>query len=204
MLSLSEVFTAFMVMLGPMKLLGPFAKWTSGMDERSARRVASKAFGFACAGGIAAAVVGENTLRSWKISSPALHLTAGVVLLLVALKTVLAQYEPAPETSMPATFANLAFSPLAFPTILTPHGIATFMLILAVSQDSSRLANVVGLFLIVMVLDVLAMWYARAIVRHGATVLAILGAVLGVLQVALAIQMLLNAFRSLQALAAAQ
>ena len=47
-----------------------------------------------------------------------------------------------------------------------------------------------------MVLHLVVMWYARAIVRHGGTVPAILGFVLGVLQVALATQMTLEALRS--------
>jgi multiple antibiotic resistance protein len=195
------IFTAFMVMLGPMKLVAPFASLTSQMDEKSARSVGSKAFLYACVGGIVAAVVGQNTLVSWRISLPALHLTAGVVLLLVALKAVLAQYES--ETEKPTSAPpNLALSPLAFPTILTPHGIAIFILLLAITRDPYREAYIIILFLAVMVLNWFAMRYARPIMRRGAIGLAILGAVLSVLQVALGVQIMVEALRTLHVLPA--
>jgi multiple antibiotic resistance protein len=50
-----------------------------------------------------------------------------------------------------------------------------------------------GVFLAVMVMNLAAMWFARPILQYGSGVLQVLGAVLGVLQVALAVQMLLQA-----------
>jgi multiple antibiotic resistance protein len=201
-LSLGMVFTAFMVMLGPVKLVAPFATLTADMDQAAARRVASRAFGFACAGGIVAAVLGQSTLVSWGISPPALHLAAGILLLLVALSAVMAQYEPTANAKAPAPSGNLALSPLAFPTILTPHGIGIFILLLAITRDPYREACIVLLFLVVMALNWLVMRYARSIMQRGGTALTMLGAVLGVLQVALAIQMIIEAFRSLRVLPA--
>jgi multiple antibiotic resistance protein len=194
-LSYPMVFTAFMVMLGPLKLVGPFVRFTSDLDEPQARKIGTKAFVIACIGGVVAAVTGQNTLVSWGISNSALYLAAGLVLLLVALKGVLEQYQPAVDVGRPQSFPNRAFAPLAFPTILTPHGIATFILILAVSHDPSRDVAVVGLFFVVMALNWIVMRYARAIVRRGGAALAILGAVLSVLQVALAVQMIVTVLR---------
>jgi multiple antibiotic resistance protein len=57
-----------------------------------------------------------------------------------------------------------------------------------------------GVFLAVMIINLVGMIFARPILRYGAGVLQILGGVLGVLQVALAIQMLLLACRMLGAL----
>jgi hypothetical protein len=48
--------------------------------------------------------------------------------------------------------------------------------------------------------NLIAMRYARAIVRHGGGLLALPGAVLAVLQVGLSIQMILDALRFLQVL----
>lgn len=200
-LSLGMVFTAFMVMLGPVKLIGPFSAMTSHMDEALARKVALKGVGIACIGGLVAATVGQNILTSWGISLSALHFAGGLVLLLVALNNVLAQYEaPPPPTEPTIAPRNLAMSPLAFPTILTPYGLAIFMLLLAMTSDVRRGAYICAFFLIVMALNLAAMWFARAIVRRGGSALAILGAVLGVLQVALAIQMILTELRFLKLL----
>jgi multiple antibiotic resistance protein len=199
-LSLSMTFTAFFVMLGPIKLVGPFARLTSDLQEAEARRIAARATGFACAGGLVAAVFGQNMLISWGISLPALHFAGGIVLLLVALRTVLAQYEPVSEPTQIASARNIALAPLAFPTILTPHGIAIFILILAVTRDGSRDGAIIALFVVVMALNWLVMLFARPIMRRGGVFLAILGSVLGVLQVALGIQMMITAMRSLHIL----
>jgi multiple antibiotic resistance protein len=197
-LSLGMIFTAFMVMLGPVKIVAPFAKLTSELEEKAARVIASKAFAFACAGGIVAAVVGQSTLVSWGISPPTLHLTAGIILLLVALKTVLAQYDSPNDTSGSIVAPrNLALTPLAFPTILTPHGIATFILLLALTRDRYRDAYILLLFFVVMAINWIVMRYARKIMRRGGIALAILGAILGVLQVSLGLKMILEALRSM-------
>jgi multiple antibiotic resistance protein len=172
------------------------------MEESAARKVGVKAFAIACVGGLLAAVVGQNTLAAWGISPPALHLTAGLVLLLVALRAVLAQYGPVGQGSPSAPApANLAFSPLAFPTILTPYGLATFILILAVTREQGRELIIILLFGAVMVLNLLVMRYARTIIRRGALGLQLLGAILGILQVALALQMILDVLRALRVLA---
>jgi multiple antibiotic resistance protein len=131
------------------------------------------------------------------------------VLLLVALQQVLAQYaepEDAPPpagdaSTAPATVLTLprglAFSPLAFPTLITPYGAAVLIVLLAASPDRARDLAILGLFVAVMAVDLLAMWFARPILARGKAVLAILGAVLGILQVALAVQILLAAGRLL-------
>src|SRR5262249_17499679 len=64
-LSLSMVFTAFVVMLGPMQLVARFAKLTGGMRQEESRRIALKAFGFACLGGVIAASIGQYVLGAW-------------------------------------------------------------------------------------------------------------------------------------------
>jgi multiple antibiotic resistance protein len=191
----SKIFTYFMVMLGPFKLLGPFTRMTSGMDERSGRKLAFKAFGIACLGGCVAAVVGQALLWKWGVSVPALVLATGVVLLLVALQTVLSQYSTVADRPAAVPPAN-AFQ-LAFPNIITPYGTAGLVLLLAASPDLSRDAAILGVFVAVMLLDLLAMWFARPILKYAGSILVVVGAVLGVLQVALAIQMLLLAGRLL-------
>ena len=80
-LSLSMVFTCFMVMLGPIKIVGPFAMLTSGMEEPVARKIGVKALGIACFAGLVAAVSGQQTLVSWGIAPSSLHLAVGAILL---------------------------------------------------------------------------------------------------------------------------
>src|SRR6202008_1824164 len=87
---------------------------------------------------------GAKTLRVWGISVGALLLAAGVILFLVALQPVLAGYSPrwgrvqspvggVPEQSEPEP----AFWPLAFPTIITPYGLALLILLFTLYPISS-------------------------------------------------------------------
>jgi multiple antibiotic resistance protein len=197
---ISQIFTYFIVMLGPIKILAPFVKISRGLDATAARILAVKGVFFACLAGIAAATLGQNTLAKWDVGLPALLIAAGLILLLVALKSVLSQYEQPPRISptdnpQPAT-KMLAISPLAFPTIITPYGIAAFILINAAVPPEQNI-EIYKVFLEVMALNLVAMLFARPIIKYLSTVLTILGAVLGVLQVALAVQMIILAFRML-------
>ena len=135
-------------------------------------------------------------LTNWGVSLPALLIAVGLVLLLVALQTVLSQYGVLNEQSAEPPSSQRGVMPLAFPHIITPYGTAALILLLAAS-DRSRIVNVFAVFIAVMALNLLAMWFARPIVKYGSGLLRVIGAVLGVLQVALAIQMILGAARML-------
>ena len=88
---------------------------------------------------------------------------------------------------------------LLFPIVLTPFGIAAVIVLLALSTDGGRTEIIVGMVVVVMLLNLLAMLFARRILV-GATivVLQILGAVLGILQAGLAVQIILRGLRDLK------
>jgi multiple antibiotic resistance protein len=203
---LSQVFTYLFLMLGPIKLLGPFVKITAGADDAYRRKLAVRAFFFAFIAGVVAAVMGQLLVEKWNIRLPALLITAGIVLFLVALRSVLGQYDSEPATKTPfgppppPPPMSASLSPLAFPTIITPYGVAVLILLLA-ATDSSRKMAIFGVLLAVLVLDLAAMIFARKILGAlGVTTLWILGAVLGVLQVALAIQLAIYGVRLIGAM----
>ena len=199
-LSLSMYFTAFFVMLGPLKLITPFARLSEGMTTRAARQLALKAVGIACAGGVVAAILGQRALANWGIARATLLLAAGIVLFVLALRTVTSSAPPAAAPPHEEPPPHPALSPLAVPLILTPYGIATLILILAVTHDPERQALIFGLFLAVMLLNLLAMWFVQPIFRWGGGILALVGSVLGVLQVALGLQLILEALGLLHVL----
>jgi multiple antibiotic resistance protein len=205
MIGPAEIFTFLFVMLGPLKLLGPFVQRTRGLADAMVRHIAFWAFGLATAGILAGSLVGRAMLARWHVSIPALQITGGIVFFLVALRQVLAQYEPghapAPEPLPPTPFA--AASRLVFPTVLTPYGIAAVIALLAASTESTRMLTILGLVLVVMVLNLVAMSLARRILVGGVVMaLQVVGAVLAVLQVALSVQIILGALRSLGVLGA--
>ncbi len=204
MLGPGEIFTLFFVTLGPLKVLGPFAQRTAGLDRQVARQIAVRAFAIATAAIIVGSIAGRALAARWSISLAALELTAGIVFFIVAVKHLLEQYEPAPsdaDASLPPA-ANAAALRIVFPIVLTPYGIAAVITVLAATQDAGRTLSILALLVAVMVLNLLAMVFARHLMT-GMTlvVLQVLGAVLAVLQVALAVQIVIVGLQRLDALA---
>ena len=91
---LGETFTFFFLMLGPIKILGPFVKMTESAEGRFRRQLAIRAIIFSCLALAAAAVVGERTLRDYGVSLNVLALTGGLVLSVVAFQKILEQFRP--------------------------------------------------------------------------------------------------------------
>jgi len=191
---LSQVFVFFFLMLGPIKIVGPFARITKALDDAARRQLATRAFLISSATTVIAAIIGHSVLQNWHVSLGALLLAGGVVLFLVALTQVLQQYAtPSPEALAAADGSGHADAArIAFPTVVTPYGIAVVIIILATSPNLVYAGAVIAILLAVMALNLLAMLYARQILRTvGIMPLQVLGAVLSVLQVALGVQMIL-------------
>jgi multiple antibiotic resistance protein len=200
MLGPGEVFTLFFITLGPLKLLGPFAASTRALEPGGVRALALRVFALSVVVLGAGGWLGTSLAANWRISLPALMIAGAVIFFLVALSLVLQQYEPAqPPQPLPEKPIAAALQ-LTFPTVVTPYGLAGLIALLAASQDTGRTGMIYGFALGVMVLNLLAMIFARAIMSGAAVglVLRLLGAVLGVLQVALAVQIFLRALRELK------
>ena len=200
MLPPSAIFTLLFVTLGPLKLLGPFAQRTRGLDEARLHQIAWRTFLIATASVILGSVLGHWLMAGWQVSVPALELAGGLIFFLVAVKQLMAQYEPpdpASEAPLPAS-TLMAAAQLVSPIVLTPYGIAAVIALLATSDSAVRTSGVVGITVLVMVLDLLAMWYVRRILAgFGMLVLQLLGAVLAVMQVAMSIQFIIRGLRDL-------
>jgi multiple antibiotic resistance protein len=147
------------------------------------------------------------TLQKWGISVGALLITAGIILFLVALQPVLAGYksrEPRVEattvtTSSVPSLSELALSPLAFPTIVTPYGLAMLILLITLYPLSAGGLSILGVAGSVLVLDLLVMLCADRLAksRFFTPGLGIVGSVMGILQVALGVQAAVDGLRLL-------
>lgn len=194
----THIFTFLFLMLGPFKIIGPFAKMTKGADVALARKIAMNATIFSSAAILTAAVIGESFLSKYGIPLPVLALTAGIILFLVALQNTLQQFSPhVTHTDTQTPTLNMAMSPLAFPTIITPYGIATLVVFLALSPDIQGKLTIGAILLVIMLLNLIAMLSARHIPPIIGIFLNILGTVLGVIQVALGLQIIHNSLRAL-------
>jgi multiple antibiotic resistance protein len=198
-LSFGEMFTAFFLMLGPLKIVGPFVQMTRKADAAFARRLAFRAFAFSCAALLIVAIVGENSLRRYHISLPVLGVTTGLILFLAALRTVMQEfdatakapakeYEPDPQ---------LALFPLCFPTIVTPYGIAAVIVCTALTSDYLAKGEIYAALLGLMVLNLVAMLFAKPILKHLGLIMVLVGTILSVIQVALGLAIIFRGLRGL-------
>jgi multiple antibiotic resistance protein len=192
------IFALLFLMLGPIKLLGPFAAATKDCDRDFRLRLATRAFLFSIAAVTIAAALGKTMLDNFAIPVQVLQIAAGVILFLVALQAVMQQYGGGrpPDHPEPPTLA-LAFSPLAFPTIVTPYGIAAVTILIALAPTKEISLMIAGVVYFILFLDWLAMLVAHMIVRWLSPLLLLLGVVLGVNQVALGLQLVLGGISGL-------
>jgi multiple antibiotic resistance protein len=201
----AHVFTFLFLMLGPFKIIGPFARITQGADAATTRRIALWATVFSSLALAFAAVLGERMLGSYGIPLPVLALAAGIILFIVALLGVVQQFKAGPHgeddaAPVPMPAMKLALTQLAFPTIVTPYGIAALVVFMALSADAQGRLTIGALLLAIMLMNLGVMLVTKRILAVLGLLLPILGAVLGVVQVALGLQIIQNSLRALLAL----
>jgi multiple antibiotic resistance protein len=203
----AQIFTFFFVTLGPLKAIGPFVARTRDVDPARTRQIALWAFGVATVSVVAGGLLGSKMLVTWRVSMPALQLSGGLVFFLVAMRQLLEQYEPPREAADPAPLPAApltAAARLVFPILLTPYGVAAAIALLASSPSTERTMTILILLVAVMMLNLLAMWFARQLlVGPVIVVLQVVGSVLAVMQVALSVQFILTGLRALGVLPAA-
>lgn len=187
-----NLFIIFFVTLGPLKVIPTFMQVTHNASRALRHQLAFRSTAIATFVILLVVFIGQNLLRVWQIQLSALMVAGGILLSLVALRLTLTQYSPneLPVTAPDPPGMPLAVTPLAFPTILPPFGIAIAltMMVLSTEIGFSPVA-VVLLLLMVMGLNLISMLMARPILKFIRPVtLKILGFTLGVMQFALGIQ----------------
>ena len=193
-----EIFTLLFLMIGPFKVIGPFAKMTEHAETKLTNQIAVQATLFAVLGVLLASFLGENILDNFGIPVPILALTGGLILFLVALSNVIQTYTPAPETeNQTIPTIRMALHPLAFPTIVTPYGIAAVIVLMSISPGLHEKLIIGAIVIGIMVLNLIAMILTRYIGKFLFLFLSILGSVLAVVQVALGMKIVYNQLKVL-------
>src|SRR5262249_20946256 len=136
--------------------------------------------------------LGERLLEQYHINLAVLGLATGIILFLVALRTILQQFTPPPRSDAEAAppTLHMALMPLAFPTIVTPYGIAALIVFIALSPDVEGRLLIGVLVVAIMLVNLVAMLLARRILRLVGVFLEILAVVLGIIQFALGLDII--------------
>ena len=190
-----KIFLMLFLMLGPIKILVPFESLTRGVLPQVRRHIARRAILFSAAALIIAALLGRTMLANFEISLPVLALTGGIILFLSALQTVMqgGTPPPIPRRADSTPDLRLALMPIAFPIIVTPQGVAATIVFVTLANGQVQGSSlVVGIVMLILFLDWMAMLFAEPILRWAGTTLQIFGVVLGVTQIALGLQIILH------------
>jgi multiple antibiotic resistance protein len=185
-LPLFELFMLLFTLAGPIKIIPMFHGVAQQIDAAERRKFAVNAALIAFGGIILAAIMGGAQLAKVGISREALGTAAGLVLVIIGLMPLIGiEKAPAPSQGAPGALS------FAFPTILAPH---TFALIILYSLYAHTQADTIGLILTsgaLMALNLLAMLGSGWIMEKiGMTPLRVFGAVFGIIQLALGVEIL--------------
>lgn len=194
------VFTILFMLLGPIKVVPAFAAATRGTDAAFKRRTAIYAALFASVICAFISFSGQGLIGKYRLSPSALMIAGGLVLLVAALRTMF----PGPavahaDPSTQRTPLQVAMSPLATPGIVPPAGVAALLILCTYATRFPGLGSLIATGIAVMMaLDFLAMVFNDRLVKLPGLllVLQLLGSVLVFVQVALAIDTILDGARS--------
>ena len=194
--SWSRLTIILFMTIGPIKIIPVFARLTQNASKQVIIKLATRSFALSTLSILTVALASENILNKYRISLSSLIVAAGIVLFLISLKMLLQQYDnqknnplPIPENPLTALI-----SPLTFPTILTPQGIALVMISMTIAQRlDNNVDKILGLIMVVMILNLLSMLYARQILTVLQPILLqILNLILSIIQLALAISFMFS------------
>jgi multiple antibiotic resistance protein len=193
---MAHIATFLFLMLGPTKIIAPFVSLTEGAEKTTERKIALLSVFFSGVALLLAGLLGEKILSDYGIPLPILALSGGIILFVVALLDSLRAAKPEATREAPSEEfippLRLALSPLAFPTIVPPYGIAALIVFLAFTPDTADRLIIGMIVIAIMLVNLLTMLFARHLVAIIGIGLSVLGAVLGVVQVALGLQIIHN------------
>lgn len=204
---LAYAFTLYFATLGPLKTIPAFFLNTQRADRRTVLVLAAKSTVLATSIVLFVALVASSVLVTWRVSLEAIAIAGGVVLLMSSLRT-LSSFSPAEtptrvdaidSTVNTSWMGRPVLSPLVIPAMVPPVGIVVILLFAgAALGDAAVQAELVGLLLVIMAMNFVAMMCAAPIMRVvGVPVLQVVGWVFSALQAGLAIQAVINAVRQL-------
>ena len=200
-----KIFFILFLMLGPIKILIPYVAMTAGATPTLRVRLATRGTLYSAAALALAGLFGRGIMANFDVSLPVLALAGGLVLFLVALQTVLQQTLGSGAVQRQFTGEpgmHLALSPLAFPTIVTPYGIAALIVFATIAEgDHAAETMIAGIVLVILAMNWAAMIFAEQILKWLGTALQIFAVVLGIAQVAIGLQVIVHSLHMLGVLA---
>ena len=135
-------------------------------------------------------LVGERFLRMMSLTDLSLQLAGGIVLFLIALRMIF----PSPDNGALPDAGEPLIVPLAIPALAGPSALATVMLL--VSQQPGRMLEWIMALSVTMLVCAIVLLLADSIQRWlGARVVAAFERLMGLILVAISVEMILKGVR---------
>jgi multiple antibiotic resistance protein len=148
------------------------------------------------------AIVGKGILSKWQVSTAALFVAGGLLILIASLQmlsnfTLPKPLPPETEGYTEEQIPALVINPLTIPAIITPYGIVAILVSTSQSEgDIKRQLTIFVLLFAVIILNWLGMIFAQVIVQKvNIITLLIVGWVFAVLQAGLAIDLMIEGLK---------
>ncbi len=188
----ADILLIFLVTIGPLKATVVFASLTAKSDPGFRRAVAIKTVVTATSVALLFVVAGEFLLQAFHMSLPALKIAGGLILMLYALGMVLGESSGEDGQAGTPQSTNIGIYPLAMPLMATPQGIVLITTITATTTKFTEVLIIVVLILGIMSFNLVILLGAHWLVRVvGPTALQVFARIVGLLLVALAVQLMM-------------
>jgi multiple antibiotic resistance protein len=196
-ISIIHLATLFTIVLGPLKVIGPFAVTTRNADPALKRQIASRAFVLSTIISLVIAALGGFLMSRLNMSTGTLAIVMGFFLGHWSLQTALAKNAQAAPPELPTI--DVAIFPISLPVIIPPQGVA--LLVLATDLELEAHAGyglllVMALIVVVMFLNWLFMLAAPWLMKFPVFWI-IVGRIVAVIVSALALQIIIFGLRNL-------
>lgn len=196
------IFVIFFLTLGPLKVIPVFNRLCYKTSPSFAKKLAFKATILSSIILFAVAIVGKGILSKWQVSTAALFVAGGLLILIASLQmlsnfTLPKPLPPETEGYTEEQIPALVINPLTIPAIITPYGIVAILVSTSQSEgDIKRQVTIFVLLFAVIILNWLGMIFAQVIVQKvNIITLLIVGWVFAVLQAGLAIDLMIEGLK---------
>ena len=192
-------FTTFFATIGPVSIAMIFAAMTHGSTPADKRSMAIRGCVIAAIILGSFALAGESLLAALGISLAALKVSAGILLLLIAIDMVFARESGVSSTTEEENIEarqkeDISVFPLATPLIAGPGSMGAAILLMASTEnDLTSKGIVIAALLSVLLITLVLLLLANKVQRLlGVTGMQVISRVFGVLLSALAVQFMFN------------
>lgn len=186
------MFGLLFMTMGPVRAVAVFSKVGESDTAPGVRSLAFRSSALAAAAFLLALFIGNGVLRNWGVTFPVLIGAAGLVLVALSLQTLL---WPSPVGSTSVNPATMPAAAVAFPGLFPPIAVAVPLIFSVPFPGVETKIGILAMGIGLIAVNLLLMLRSKAILGIiGPVPLQLFGAVFGVLQLALGLQFIANAF----------